>query len=224
MGINPIPIEAHSMQANELVDLKPVTKDIDEDQKSTSPSVELPITLSRAYPPSSTSDKLAVPQRGAQMKPRITSIPRSAIVRTLLLHQQHSRTSRLTRSYHHPSPNPPTHPPTNEKMSPYPFTPLPCQLCNTFACATPEEPSHDSPVMIALAHASKVESSTACTIFCGDDSPFNTVCILHDAADKFSRAEAILHTAAMSLKNIAASSPGTRRRVRRAPLLSGASC
>ena len=89
-------------------------------------------------------------------------------------------------------------------MSPYPFTPLPCQLCNTFACATPEEPSHDSPVMIALAHASKVESSTACTIFCGDDSPFNTVCILHDAADKFSRAEAILHTAAMSLKNIAA--------------------
>lgn len=101
MGINPIPIEAHSMQANELVDLKPVTKDIDEDQKSTSPSVELPITLSRAYPPSSTSDKLAVPQRGAQMKPRITSIPRSAIVRTLLLHQQHSRTCRLARSYHH---------------------------------------------------------------------------------------------------------------------------
>ena len=144
MGINPIPIEAHSMQANELVDLKPVTKDVDEDQKSTSPSVELPITLSRAYPPSSTSDKLAVPQRGAQMKPRITSIPLSAIVRTLLLHQQHSRTSRLTRSYHHPSPNPPTHPPTHQptrRCLPTPSPPSPANSATPSPAPPPKSPA-----------------------------------------------------------------------------------
>ena len=38
-------------------------------------------------------------------------------------------------------------------MSLYPFTALPCQICNIFDCATPEDPGHDSPVMIALAHA-----------------------------------------------------------------------
>jgi hypothetical protein len=89
-------------------------------------------------------------------------------------------------------------------MAPYPFTALPCQLCNTFACATTEAPGHDSPVMIALAHASRAESHTACGLFCGDNSPFNTFYFLHDSADKFSRREAILHSAAMALKNIAA--------------------
>lgn len=88
-------------------------------------------------------------------------------------------------------------------MSPYPFTALPCQICNTFDCASPEDPGHDSPVMIALAHASKPEN-TACALFCNEDLPPNTFYILHDAADKFSRAEAILHTAAMAVKNIAA--------------------
>ena len=88
-------------------------------------------------------------------------------------------------------------------MAPYPFTALPCQLCNTFACPTPEEAGHDSPVTIALAHASRAES-TLCGLFCGPDSPFNTLYFLHDSAEKFSRREAILHSAAMALKNIAA--------------------
>ena len=74
-------------------------------------------------------------------------------------------------------------------MPPYPFTALPCQLCNTFACLTPEEAGHDSPVTIALAHASRAES-TLCGLFCGPDSPFNTLYFLHSAA--------------MALKNIAA--------------------
>jgi hypothetical protein len=58
--------------------------------------------------------------------------------------------------------------------------------------------------MIALAHASRADSHTACGLFCGDNSPFNTFYFLHSAADKFSRREAILHSAAMALKNIAA--------------------
>jgi hypothetical protein len=43
--------------------------------------------------------------------------------------------------------------------------------------------------MIALAHASRAESHTACGLFCGDNSPFNTFYFLHSAA--------------MALKNIA---------------------
>ena len=88
-------------------------------------------------------------------------------------------------------------------MSPYPFTALPCQICTTHACTNPS-PGHSLPVMIALAHASRADKATGCGLFCGEDSPFNTFYLLHDAAAKFSRAEAILHTAGMAVGNVAA--------------------
>jgi len=88
-------------------------------------------------------------------------------------------------------------------MSPYPFTALPCQICTTHACTNPS-PGHGLPVMIALAHASRADKATGCGLFCGEDSPFNTFYLLHDAAAKFSRAEAILHTAGMAVGNVAA--------------------
>ena len=83
----------------------------------------------------------------------------------------------------------------------YPFTALSCALCKTFTCTDPS-PGHGLPVMIALSHASRVDLTTA-GLFCGEKSPFNTVYILHDGGDKFTRREAILHTAAMAVKNVA---------------------
>jgi hypothetical protein len=103
-----------------------------------------------------------------------------------------------------------SHPPkdTNEKMS-YPFTALPCALCKTYTCTDPF-PGHGLPVMIALSHASRADLTTA-GLFCGEKSPFNTVYILHDGGDKVTRREAILHTAAMAVNNVAcflAGNPG----------------
>jgi hypothetical protein len=83
----------------------------------------------------------------------------------------------------------------------YPFTALPCQLCTTATCATLSAPGHDSPVMIALSHASREQ--TGCGIFCGSDSPFNTFYIIYDRAANFSRAETILHSVVMAVKNVA---------------------
>jgi len=88
-------------------------------------------------------------------------------------------------------------------MSPYPFTALPCQICTTHACTNPS-PGHSLPVMIALAHASKADKATGCGLLCGEDSPFNTFYLLHDTGAKFSRAEAILHTAGMAVRNVGA--------------------
>lgn len=83
----------------------------------------------------------------------------------------------------------------------YPFAALPCALCKTFTC-TDRAPGHGLPVVTALSHASHADLTTA-SLFCGKNSLFNTLYILHDGADKFSRRKAILHTAAMAVKNVA---------------------